>query len=90
MARPLVIGTCLAMAWLAAGCATQRGQTAGDTMGDNATPSQDCLRETGTRVKVPDGSCVELAGRSYSKDDLDRTGEINPLAALRHLDPTFR
>lgn len=47
-----------------------------------------CLRHTGSRLQ-PRGKdgCIAGAGRSYSRDDLDRTGEVDVGEALRKLDP---
>ncbi|MGO1001498.1 hypothetical protein [Lysobacter sp. CA196] len=47
-----------------------------------------CLRHTGSRLQPrnKDG-CLAGAGRSYSRDDLDRTGEVDVGDALRKLDP---
>ncbi|GAB3360257.1 hypothetical protein [Lysobacter tyrosinilyticus] len=58
-----------------------------------------CLRETGTRItrrtervdhrKSKSHSCVNSFGRAYTREDLDRTGEINIADALRRLDPSI-
>lgn len=59
-----------------------------------------CLRHTGTRIapRTParaDGSrkarnCSSgMIGRAYTRDDLDRTGEVNIAEALRKLDPAI-
>lgn len=51
-----------------------------------------CLRETGTRIQRRDSKdqCVNANGRSYTRDDLDRTGDVNLADALRRLDPAIR
>ncbi len=53
-----------------------------------------CLRQTGSRITPrPDKQgrkCVNAPGRSYSKDDLDRTGATDVAEALRRLDPSVR
>lgn len=48
-----------------------------------------CVRETGSRIARRDGKsrCTGQPGRSYSKEDLDRTGHTNIGDALRALDP---
>lgn len=53
---------------------------------------ENCVRKTGTRIAQRDGKqrCTSLPGRSYSKDDLDRTGHTNLADALRTLDPSIR
>ena len=72
----------------------------------NATPQIDrnCLRHTGSRIVARDNTtrsargrndklgqrCVAASGRVYSRDDLDRTGEVDIADALRKLDPSIR
>ena len=67
------------------------------------TPLSDhrCLRHTGSlitasrnqRERVRPSStpmtprCAPVAGRAYSREDLDRTGAVSVLEALRMLDP---
>lgn len=52
---------------------------------------RNCLKETGSRlVTRPDSKgrkCVNATGRSYTKEDMDRTGAIDLQDALRRLDP---
>lgn len=53
-----------------------------------------CLRQTGSRISPradkQGRKCVNAPGRSYSKEDLDRTGAIDMADALRRLDPSVR
>lgn len=53
-----------------------------------------CLKKTGSRIAPradkQGRKCVSANGRSYSKEDLDRTGEIDLADALRRLDPAIR
>jgi hypothetical protein len=65
--------------------AAQTGQT--DPTGKHRH-DPNCLRHTGSRLQ-PRGKdgCIGGAGRSYSRDDLDRTGEVDVGEALRKLDP---
>ncbi len=53
-----------------------------------------CLKQTGSRIAPradkQGRKCVSANGRSYSKEDLDRTGEIDLADALRRLDPAIR
>ncbi|MGH8033120.1 MAG: hypothetical protein ACREO8_12350 [Luteimonas sp.] len=76
--------------------ADHASRTGHDTVAD-----RDCLRETGSRITSsannrarkagkPASNCVAASGRSYSKQDLDRTGETNTADALRKLDPSIR
>ncbi|KRA48734.1 hypothetical protein [Pseudoxanthomonas sp. Root630] len=48
-----------------------------------------CIRQTGSRIRQRDAKtpCNGQPGRSYSKDELDRTGHGNLVDALRTLDP---
>lgn len=82
MLRPILIGTCLAA--LLGGCATQgpprQSASATSTMGGATCLSSD------TRLPRSPGPCGAF-GRSYSGDDLQRTGELNPGDALQRLDP---
>lgn len=55
---------------------------------------RNCLRQTGSRIAPRADKhgrkCVNAPGRSYSKEDLDRTGAIDTADALRRLDPSVR
>ena len=53
-----------------------------------------CLRETGTLIKQRDKNgkpaCIQQApGRSYSSDDISRTGQADLADALRQLDTSI-
>ena len=52
----------------------------------------DCIKDTGTRIKRSSDkkSCNGLPGRSYDKDDIDRTGALSVGEALERLDPSIR
>jgi hypothetical protein len=47
-----------------------------------------CLTETGSRIRPPEGQCINAPGRVYRRDDLDRTGERDLANALQKLDPS--
>lgn len=49
-----------------------------------------CPQSTGSRIKRPDNDCVPVPGRSYTRDDLERTGAVDTSEALRRLDPALR
>ena len=69
------------------------------------TPQIDrnCLRQTGSRIVArenatrsdrerngkPTARCVAASGRVYSRDDIERTGEVDIADALRKLDPAI-
>ena len=59
---------------------------------DVALSKSDCIKETGTRIKAGKDKkgCNGLAGRSYDKDDIDRTGANTAGEALERLDPSIR
>lgn len=53
---------------------------------------RDCLRYTGSHITTraleeQDKDCVTAAGRVYSREDIQRTGQTNIADALRQLDP---
>ncbi len=56
-----------------------------------ASLKSNCVTETGTRIKRAKDKkgCNGLPGRSYDKDDIDRTGATNIGDALQMLDPSI-
>lgn len=51
-----------------------------------------CLRETGSRIVARQNAkgqkrCNGMPGRAYTREDLDRTGQVDIADALRMLDP---
>jgi hypothetical protein len=50
---------------------------------------RNCLRETGSLIPAKKGHCLPVTGRTYTKDDLDRTGERKLGPALEKLDPSI-
>lgn len=71
---------------------TSHGPTAADTpIADERPTDRNCLKETGSRI-APTADrkgrkCVNVAGRAYDREDIDRTGAIDLGDALRKLDP---
>lgn len=60
-----------------------------------AVVDRQCLRETGSRIQPRknakgERACLPLSGRSYSRDELQRTGKTDVAEALRVLDPAIR
>ncbi|HSM10372.1 MAG TPA: hypothetical protein VK827_02220 [Lysobacter sp.] len=54
---------------------------------------RNCLRHTGTRIVARDKSarpCVARHGSVYTREDLERTGEVDIGQALRKLDTSIR
>ena len=88
MLRPILLGICIALTTF--GCATTAPSA--DKPVAKAALATDyigCIRSTGTRIPVKDGECTGAVGRSYTKDDLDSTGQTNTAEALRMLDPSL-
>jgi hypothetical protein len=78
-------GVAAAAALFLAGCASTSGTkpTAAVT-GQNP----DCLTSTASRIPVTSPECSAI-GRSYSSEDIGRTGATSPGGALRLLDPSL-
>jgi len=67
-------------------------------MADEAKPISDkpvlakdpstCLTGTGSRIAVKGDRCTAI-GRSYTSDDVERTGAMTVAGALRLLDPAI-
>jgi hypothetical protein len=87
-AMPVVWAVALAAAL--AGCATHKPADQALAAKNTATASQHtCIRDTGSRIRPKEGECLG-PGRSYSRDDLDRTGSFDAADALRKLDPAIQ
>lgn len=50
---------------------------------------RNCLRETGSLIPAKKGRCLPVTGRSYSREELQRTGVQNNARALQMLDPSI-
>jgi len=48
---------------------------------------RNCLQHTGSLIPAKKGECMPVVGRSYSGDELRRTGQPNNARALQMLDP---
>ena len=79
--------TGIMIAMLFAGCSTT-AHTAKPKIPTVATLRDDsaCLRDTGSRLPYSGTTC-SANGRSYSNDDIMRTGATSAGTALRLLDP---
>ncbi|HEY6484404.1 MAG TPA: hypothetical protein VIY54_12845 [Steroidobacteraceae bacterium] len=84
MFKPLLLST-VALACIA-GCASADRQ-AGDHSDAvaNVAPSN-CIRTTASRIPPGPHECQNAAGRTYSGDDFQRTGQTNTATALGMLD----
>jgi hypothetical protein len=71
-------------------------QVAANTDAANAkrTSNVGCVKETGTNIRPRDpktGKALCIGpGRSYSREQIDRTGQTDLADALRRLDPSVR
>jgi hypothetical protein len=70
---------------MAAGCAVT--PTPPRYAESTSTATSHCLT-TGTRIVSRDDACTE-SGRSYTQDDLRRTGSTTVAGALQRLDPAI-
>jgi hypothetical protein len=50
---------------------------------------RNCIRDTGSLIPPKKGECLPVAGRTYSKQDLDSTGQSTLGPALQQLDPSI-
>jgi hypothetical protein len=48
-----------------------------------------CLRNTGSLIRAKPGQCLPVVGRSYSGEELRRTGTQNTARGLQMLDPSI-
>ena len=99
MNRLMIASLCTAGLFGVAACATQPtegGYARGPASAADAPQVQRyCLRQTGTRIDLrrhdgPERACIAANGRVYTREDLERTGEVDIAEALRKLDPAIR
>jgi len=80
-----------ASALLLAACASQPATTTNlaPTSVARAAPAPQryCLRDTGTRLQVPEGKCVAAGGRVITREELERSGGITLSRALNRVAP---
>jgi hypothetical protein len=105
LVMPILLALCAGAAFAQSGTATTadpNGTTVVNATPEQKEAQKQadmfCLRETGTHLKQitttkTHHSAVECAtsspGRTYSREDLERTGETNVADALRKLDPAI-
>jgi hypothetical protein len=73
----------IAAAVMLCGCATA---TRPDTKPSATAQNVQCPTATGSRI-TPNGTDCSAPGRTYSSQDIDRTGQADTADALRLLDP---
>jgi len=76
-----------AFALLLAACATT--PSAPPKTAAAATPPPGCVGQTATRLPVKEGACAGF-GNTYSKQDIDNTGQTTADKALALMDPSVR
>jgi hypothetical protein len=71
--------------------APQQAATTAAAASNNHSPikpgDRNCLRDTGSLIPPKKGECLPVTGRTYSKKDIDATGETLLGPALEKLDP---
>jgi hypothetical protein len=75
------------LALLLAACATT--SPAPPKTAAAATPPPGCVGQTATRLPVKDGACAGF-GSTYTRQDIDNTGQTTADKALALMDPSVR
>jgi hypothetical protein len=89
MTTHLRVATAIATALLLAACAATTPNVKSNASASAAVAQNPaCLSETGSRITRDRANCTAF-GRSYTGDDVDRTGYVNVGDALRLLDPSI-
>ncbi len=71
------------------GGAQVSGAVSGSPQEQAGAADSSCLRDTGSLFPAQPGKCRIGPGRSYDRDDIDRTGANNIGDALERLDPSI-
>jgi hypothetical protein len=50
---------------------------------------RNCVQDTGSLVPAKKGTCLNVTGRSYNQEDLQRTGALTTRGQLLKLDPSL-
>jgi hypothetical protein len=87
MMKPLALTAVLALTLAA--CATPPTTPDKATTAKAAKPPAGCVAQTATRIPVKDDACAGF-GNTYSKQDIDNTGQVYADKALGMLDPSVR
>lgn len=85
MLKSFATGACLL---LLSACATAPSKPIQATAA-NAKPPAGCVGQTATLIPVKDPRSCAGFGNTYTKEDLDRTGQTTAGAALQMLDPSI-
>lgn len=80
---------CACLGLTLAACATTPPAPAKSTTAVAETQQRaGCVGTTATRLRVSPGECTGF-GSTYTKQDLERTGQVDTKDALRELDPAL-
>lgn len=85
MMKSLALSTALALCLAA--CATPPS-TPDKATAANAKPAAGCVAQTATRIPVKDDTCAGF-GATYTRQDIDNTGQVYLDRALQMLDPSI-
>jgi hypothetical protein len=77
---------CAVVVGSAVGCTTAQQRPEGQA---SLAASGPCSMQTGSRLGTQPGHCSASPGRTYSQQDLERTGEVNVGDALQLLDTSI-
>ncbi|MGQ0586182.1 MAG: hypothetical protein ACT4PK_03145 [Gammaproteobacteria bacterium] len=72
---------CLSVALLLGACATVPAPSATTGETPKAATVATCPQESGATIKLPEG-CVGMAGRAYTRSQVEQTGEMSLGRAL--------
>ncbi|MBS0194691.1 MAG: hypothetical protein JSR34_10625 [Proteobacteria bacterium] len=95
---PALLAVCASSAFAqSAGVSVGTDKSAMVSAADQKEADAFCLRETGTHVRSISPKahhdraveCVGSPGRTYTREDIERTGAVNTADALRKLDPSI-
>jgi hypothetical protein len=86
MLRTLFI--CAVVSASAVGCSSTP-QPRPDTQAAASTTPRPCAPATASRIPARPDECSPSPGRSYSQEDVERTGQTNVADALQMLDPSI-
>jgi hypothetical protein len=84
MKKSLALG---ALALILAACTT--APVTPDKATAKARPPAGCVGQTATRIPVKDDKTCAGFGATYTRDDIDKTGQTTLGPALRMLDPSI-
>lgn len=85
MLKSFAVGACL---FLLSACASAPLKPDQATVA-NAKPPAGCVGQTATLIPLKDSKSCAGFGNTYTKDDIDRTGQLTLGPALRMLDPSI-